>query len=64
MASSREIDILAITEPWLKPSDTLSCLSDLTPPGFFLLHEPRPRASLARHDVFNDFGNRKNYSRN
>ena len=43
MVSSREIDILAITEPWLKPSDTLSCISDLTPPGFYLLHEPRPR---------------------
>ena len=31
MVSSKKIDILAITETWLKPSDTLSCLSDLTP---------------------------------
>ena len=42
MVSSRRIDILAITETWLKPSDTLSCLSDHTPPGFSLLHKPRP----------------------
>ena len=41
MVSSRKIAILAITETWLKPSDTLSCLSDLTPPGFSLLHKPR-----------------------
>ena len=43
MVSSKKIDILAITETWLKPSDTLSCLSDLTPPGFSLLHKPRTR---------------------
>ena len=42
MVSSRKIDILTITETWLKVSDTLSCLSDLTPPGFSLLHKPRP----------------------
>ena len=42
MVSSRKIDILAITETWLKPSDTLSCLSDLTSPEFSLLHKPRP----------------------
>ena len=42
MVISRKIDILAITETWLKPSDTLSCPSDLTPPGFSLLHKPRP----------------------
>ena len=41
MVSSKKINILAITETWLKPSDTLSCLSDLTPPGFSLLHKPR-----------------------
>ena len=41
MVSSKKIDILAITETWLKPSDTLSCLSDLTPLGFSLLHKPR-----------------------
>ena len=40
MVSSKKIDILAITETWLKPSDTFSCLSDLTPPEFSLLHKP------------------------
>ena len=30
------------TDTWLKPSDTLSCLSDPTLPGFSLLHKPRP----------------------
>ena len=41
MVSSKKIDILAITETWLKPFDTLSCLFDLTPPVFSLLHKPR-----------------------
>ena len=40
IVNSRKIDILA--ETWLKPSETFSCLSDLTPPGFSLLHKPRP----------------------
>ena len=39
--TSKSIDILAITETWLKPNDTLSCLADLTPSGYILRHQPR-----------------------
>ena len=41
LISSHSIDILALTETWIKPSDTVACVADLTPPGFCFKHRPR-----------------------
>ena len=38
---SKSLDILAVTETWLRANDTSAFLSDLTPPGFSFLHVPR-----------------------
>jgi exonuclease III len=36
------IDIIALNETWLRPTDTESFLADLTPSTFTLINEPRP----------------------
>ena len=38
---SKSIDILSLTETWLEPAETESCLADLTPPGYIFKHTPR-----------------------
>ncbi len=38
---SHKIGILSLTETWLTNSETQSLLSEVTPPGFDLLHNPR-----------------------
>ena len=42
LISSKQIDILAMTETWLSSCDTAACLDDISPPGFSLFHRPRP----------------------
>ena len=39
---SKTIDILAVTETWLRPHDTASCIADISPPGYVFHHKPRP----------------------
>ena len=41
LVKSRECDILSLTETWLKPSDTVGCLADITPAGYTLVQTPR-----------------------
>ena len=41
LISSKQIDILAMTETWLSSCDTAACLADISPPGFSLFHCPR-----------------------
>ena len=41
LISSKQIDILAMTETWLSSCDTAACLADISPPGFSLSHCPR-----------------------
>ena len=36
------IDILSLTETWIKPSTPSSIIAELTPPGYSLIHVPRP----------------------
>ena len=38
---SKSLDILAVTETWLRANDTSAFLSDFTLPGFSFLHVPR-----------------------
>jgi len=41
----QDLDILCITETWLKDNGATSyCISELTPPGFSFIHVPRPSA--------------------
>ncbi len=40
--SSHSVDLFALSETWLKPEDTTSLLSELTPHGYKLYHRPRP----------------------
>ena len=35
-------DILAITETWIKATTPSSVIAELTPPGYSLIHVPRP----------------------
>ena len=42
LISSKQIDILAMTDTWLSSCDTAACLDDISPPGFSLFHCPRP----------------------
>ena len=39
---SKTIDILAVTETWLRLHDTASCIADISPPGYVFHHKPRP----------------------
>ena len=41
LISSKQIDILTMTETWLSSCDTAACLDDISPPGFSLFHCPR-----------------------
>ena len=41
LVSSKNIDILALTETWLREDETNYLLSDVTPGGFCLAHKPR-----------------------
>ena len=34
-------DLIAVTETWLRPEDTESFISSITPPGYKLTHAPR-----------------------
>ena len=38
---SKTIDILAVTETWLRPHDTASCIADISPPGYVFRHKPQ-----------------------
>ena len=42
LISSKQIDILPMTETWLSSCDTAACLDDISPPCFSLFHCPRP----------------------
>ena len=41
LISSKQIDILVMTETWLSSCDTAACLADISHPGFSLFHCPR-----------------------
>ena len=41
LITSKNLDILGLTETWLGENETNSFLSDLTPDGFRLIHRPR-----------------------
>src|SRR3989441_2981141 len=41
--SDYSIDILALTETWLTPETLPSTLNSLTPPGYSIIHSPRPQ---------------------
>ena len=41
LVKSKHIDILAITETWLKPDDTKACVADVTPSGYHVHHQTR-----------------------
>ena len=41
--SDHSIDILALTETWLTPYTLPSTLNSLTPPGYSIIHSPRPQ---------------------
>ena len=36
------LNLVAVTETWLNPSDTASMFSDITPHGYKWYHEPQP----------------------
>jgi len=38
---SKKLDILALTETWLSPHYTTSCISDNPPPDYSFNHQPR-----------------------
>ena len=38
---SKTIDILAVTETWLRPHDTVACIADISPSGYTFHHRPR-----------------------
>ena len=42
LAETRNIDAFALTETWITPSTTPAELRNATPPGFFLISNPRP----------------------
>ena len=39
---SKTINILAVTETWLRPHETEACIVDISPPGYTFHHRPRP----------------------
>ena len=39
--SSNDLDIIGVTETWLRPSDTKGLMDEITPAGFQLHHVPR-----------------------
>ena len=38
---SKTIDILAVTETWFRPHDTVACIADISPSGYTFHHRPR-----------------------
>ena len=39
--TSKNLDIVAVTETWLKHDETKSTTADISPPGYSFFHEPR-----------------------
>ena len=39
--TSKKLDIVAVTETWLKHDETKSTIADISPPGYSFFHEPR-----------------------
>ena len=39
--TSKKLDIVAVTETWLKHDETKSTTADISPPGYSFFHEPR-----------------------
>jgi endonuclease/exonuclease/phosphatase family metal-dependent hydrolase len=52
ICNSYSVDILALTETWIRPSSTAAELGDATPSGYSLLSKPRPTSTTnARSNV-------------
>ena len=54
--SSNDLDMVAVTETWLRLSDTLGLIDEITPAGFQLHHVPRRNkkggvAVFVRNDI-------------
>ena len=45
--TSKNLDIVAVTETWLKHDETKSTIADISPPGYSFFHEPRADSSSA-----------------
>ena len=43
-ATYKNLDIVAMTETWLKHDETKSTIADISPPGYLFFHEPDQRA--------------------
>ena len=41
LLNEHKLDLIALTESWIKPEDT-SVIGNITPPGYSFLHVPRP----------------------
>ncbi len=41
LVTSKQLDVLAITETWLTPDETDSSIADITPTGYNFFHRPR-----------------------
>ena len=41
LVTTKSLDVVAITEMWLKANETSAALADMTPQGYSLIHEPR-----------------------
>ena len=39
--TTKSLDVVAITETWLKAKETSTALADITPQGYSLIHKPR-----------------------
>src|SRR5208282_4858841 len=42
LATSHDLDLIALTETWIKPNSTVAHLADSTPPGYSLYSKHRP----------------------
>jgi hypothetical protein len=51
LAETRTIDVFALTEAWITPSATSAELRNATPPGFFLISNPRTAPATHAHVV-------------
>jgi exonuclease III len=51
LAETRNIDAFALTETWITPSATSAELRNATPPGFFLISNPRSAPATHPHVV-------------
>ena len=40
---SNNVQFVGVSETWLTPSETTSCISEISPPGFDFVHLPRTR---------------------